>query len=62
MMYDHDNHRYLKSKSPSPELEAKIQYMDTDFFKYEVTDDKKFDLIYDFTYVTIFLIALCPRY
>lgn len=43
-------YRFLRSKSLSPEIASRIHYEDADFYKYELPDDKKFDLIYDFTY------------
>ncbi|KAF5385586.1 hypothetical protein D9757_006776 [Collybiopsis confluens] len=39
-----------------PELLSKIHFENTDFFSYKVPEDKKFDLIYDFT----FFVAIPP--
>ncbi|KIK71429.1 hypothetical protein GYMLUDRAFT_334443 [Collybiopsis luxurians FD-317 M1] len=47
-------HELLVSRSVSPEVASRIHYVDADFFKYEVTDDEKFDFIYDFTFLVAF--------
>ncbi|KIK71430.1 hypothetical protein GYMLUDRAFT_33598 [Collybiopsis luxurians FD-317 M1] len=49
-------HELLVSRSVVSEVASRIHYEDADFFKYEVTNDKKFDLIYDFT----FFVAIPP--
>ncbi|KAJ3979916.1 S-adenosyl-L-methionine-dependent methyltransferase [Lentinula detonsa] len=46
----------VRSESSNPELVSKIQFETADFFKYEVPEDKKFDLIYDYT----FFVAIPP--
>ncbi|KAF5384045.1 hypothetical protein D9757_006981 [Collybiopsis confluens] len=46
----------LISKSVSSEVKSRIHYEDADFFNYQVADDEKFDLIYDFT----FFVAIPP--
>jgi len=46
----------LRSHSISPELTSKIHFDVGDFFKLKVDDDKRFDLIYDYT----FFVAIPP--
>ncbi|KAE9389993.1 S-adenosyl-L-methionine-dependent methyltransferase [Gymnopus androsaceus JB14] len=48
--------KLLQSHSVSPELASKIHFDVEDFFKLKVNDDKRFDLIYDYT----FFVALPP--
>ncbi|KAE9398634.1 thiol methyltransferase 1 [Gymnopus androsaceus JB14] len=46
----------LRSHSIGPELSSKIHFDVGDFFKLTVDDDKRFDLIYDYT----FFVAIPP--
>ncbi|KIK64388.1 hypothetical protein GYMLUDRAFT_39937 [Collybiopsis luxurians FD-317 M1] len=46
----------VRSNSADPELASRIRFEATDFFKYEIPEDKKFDLIYDYT----FFVAIPP--
>ncbi|KIK65933.1 hypothetical protein GYMLUDRAFT_38405 [Collybiopsis luxurians FD-317 M1] len=46
----------VQSSSVGPELASRIHFEVADFFKYEVPEDKKFDLIYDYT----FFVAIPP--